>query len=108
MDISPQTKAGIIDINIGEEACVHDILAELVQRFGQQESEAQLRLFLLAMLDRLITGQHIVFYEYCYLHDTRADIAPDSAYQILHNPTFWQQGKPKLYVSFNQRADGIA
>jgi hypothetical protein len=90
MDISPKTKEGIVDISIHEESHVKEILDELIQRFGGNESTSSLKSFLIGTLEGLARSHEIEFYEYDYSSNTSSDVASEKALELLHGSEVWK------------------
>ena len=99
MDISPKTKEGIVDINIHEESHVEEIFRELVQRFGDSESEDMLKQFLIERIELKARLYEVAFYEIDCATPKLCDVSIDDALQRIQSKELWQHGsQPKLHV----------
>ncbi|UXD87210.1 hypothetical protein [Thalassolituus hydrocarboniclasticus] len=99
MDISPKTKEGIVDINIHEESHLEEILCELVQRFGDSESEDVLKQFLIERLELKVKLHEVAFYEIDCATKKFSDVSIDYALERIQSREFWQYGnQPELHV----------
>jgi hypothetical protein len=103
MDISPKTKEGIVDINIQEESHVEEILGELIQRFGEQESYAQLKQFLVETLERKLADQEILFYEFNVQLSKENSVSVEYGISKIKGHEVWQESnQPKLHVYYKK------
>lgn len=99
MDISPKTKEGIVDINIHEESHVEEILRELVQRFGNSDSEDMLKQFLIERLELKVKLHEVAFYEIDCATQKLCDVSIDYALQRIQSKELWQHGnQPGLHI----------
>ncbi len=90
MDISPKTKDGIVDINIHEESHVKEILQELIQRFGDEESVEQLKLYLIEKIQEKAGNKEVLFYEFNYKSNAMVNVSTEYALSRIKIGNVWQ------------------
>jgi hypothetical protein len=101
MDISPKTKEGIVDINIQEESHVEEILRELIQRFGDQNSYVQLKQFLVEALERKAAFNEIQFYEFNYQLNQENCVSLEQAISKIKGHEVWfESNQSKLHIYY--------